>query len=101
MKKGFHRMMAYFSEVTELPLSEMCKEYSVNLQGRHTVTVEGVLSICLYERELIILEVCGDTLHIKGQKLVLKSFYQATLCIGGLIKGVEVGEKYDNKKTVG
>ena len=92
-------MMAYFSEVTELPLSEMCKEYALTLQGRHTITVDGVLSVSSYEKDLISLDVCGDRVYILGENLVLKRFYQGTLCIGGSIKGVEVGEAYVNKKN--
>lgn len=99
MKKKFHRLMAYFSEVTELPLSEMCKEYSLTLQGSHTVTVDGVLSVEIYEKDLISLEVCGNRVYIMGEDLVLKSFYRGTIYICGLIKSVGVGDNYVNKKA--
>ena len=91
MKRGIDRILAKLSDVTELPLNELCKDFSANILGRREITVEGVLSIYSYESDCIILEVCGDRVYIIGEKLVLKNFYHSTLCVGGVIKKVEIG----------
>ena len=92
MKRGIYRILSYFSEVTELPLSEMCRDFSVSLVGRRELTVDGVMSINRYEKDHIVLEVKGGVLHIAGGGLLLKTFYQTTLCIRGEINKVEWGE---------
>ncbi|MBQ6701575.1 MAG: YabP/YqfC family sporulation protein [Clostridia bacterium] len=95
MKKGIYRFFARLSEITELPLDEMCKEFSVYVTGRREVTADGVLSIEEYGSDHIVLKVCGDRVHINGKKLVLKNYYHATLCIGGNIKTIEYeGEEF-------
>ena len=97
MKRGIYRMISGLSEITELPLNEMCREFSAILSGRREITVDGVLSIKKYENEHIVLEVCGDNLHIKGKNLTLKNYYHATLCISGNIDEVVFGGY--NEKT--
>lgn len=97
MKKGFYRMLAGLSEVTELPLTEMCREFSVSISGRREITVDGVLSVKKYESCCITLEVCGDRICIIGQSLELKNFYHTTLCIGGRIDRIEFSEEKDNE----
>ena len=89
MKKGIYRILAKLSEITELPLNEMCREFSVYVTGRREVTADGVVSIEKYESDHIVLKVCGDRVHINGKKLFLKNFYHATLCIGGYVKSIE------------
>ncbi len=91
-------MISGLSELTELPLYEMCREFSATLSGRREITVDGVLSIKKYESEHIVLEVCGDNVHIKGINLTLKNYYHATLCISGNIDQVVFGG-YDEKTS--
>lgn len=92
MKRGIYRMISGLSEITELPLDEMCRDFLVGVSGRREITVDGVLSIKLYENEHIVLEVCGDLVHIIGSGLTLKNYYHATLCISGKIDKVVFGE---------
>ena len=92
MKKGISRVLSYFSEVTELPLNELTREYSVNLAGRNRLTVDGVISINKYEKERIVLEVKGGRLYVSGAGMLLKTFYHTTLYIIGEINCVEWGD---------
>ncbi|MBR5322726.1 MAG: YabP/YqfC family sporulation protein [Clostridia bacterium] len=96
MKRGIYRMMSGLSELTELPLTEMCREFSATLSGRREITVDGVLSIKKYENDHIALEVCGDKIHIFGKNLTLKNYYHATLCISGNIDQVAFGGNNGN-----
>ena len=91
VKKRITHILADLSDKLELPLTEICHEVSVNIQGRREITVEGVLSIYRYEEECIILEVCDDSIVIKGRRLNLKNYYHSTLCIGGEIDEVSFG----------
>ena len=91
LKKRITHILADLSDKVELPLTEICREVSVNIQGKREITVDGVLSIHRYEEECIVLEVCDDSIVIKGKKLNLKNYYHSTLCIGGEIDGVSFG----------
>lgn len=91
MKKRITHILADLSDRVELPLTEICREVSLNIQGKREITVDGVLSINSYEDECIILEVCDDSIVIKGKGLILKNYYHSTLCIGGEIEGVSFG----------
>ncbi len=91
MKRGIYRILSGMSEITELPLTEMCREFSASVSGRREVIVDGVLSIKKYEREHIILEVCGDYVQIRGKELTLKNYYHTSLCISGRIDLLEFG----------
>ena len=91
MKKRITHILADLSEKSELPLSEICREVSVNIQGKREVTVDGVLSIHSYQDECIILEICDDSIVVKGKGLTLKNYYHSTLAIGGKIEDVRFG----------
>ncbi len=97
MKKQFRRIISTLSENLELPLSEMCKEFTANMSGRREIVFDGVLSIDRYEDCQIILALCGERVSICGKRLELKSFYKTSLCIRGNIEKVEFlcGEKND------
>lgn len=96
MKRGIYRIMTGLSELTELPLNEMCREFSATLSGRREITVDGVLSIKKYENEHIALDVCGYRIHILGKNLTLKNYYHTTLCITGNIDQVAFGGVNEN-----
>ena len=91
MKRGIYRFLAGLSEITELPLTEMCREFSVYVTGRREITVSGVMSVKEYENERIVLQVCGDCVRVIGADLVLKNYYHSELCIGGRVDRVEFG----------
>ena len=91
MKKRIKNILANLSEKTELPLSEICREVSIYIQGKNEVIVDGVLSIYSYGSECIILDVCDDSVVVNGSGLYLKNYYHSTLSIGGVIDVVSFG----------
>lgn len=91
MKKGIYRVLSKISDQTELPLTELCSEFTASVIGRREITFDGVLSIYKYETNEIIIEVCGDSVAIIGEKLELKNYYRSTLSIGGRIDKIEYG----------
>lgn len=91
MKRGLYRLVSRISENTELPLNEMCKEYSVSVIGGREISVEGVRSVLKYERECIVLEACCGNISIFGEGLEMKSYYKTALTVGGNINRVEFG----------
>ncbi len=91
MKKVFNRMIYSLSDKTELPLNEICRGFSASVLDRREITVEGVISIYKYETDCVVLEVCGDYISVFGEGLLLKNFYQTTICITGKINRVEYG----------
>ncbi|MBE6717873.1 MAG: hypothetical protein E7574_01270 [Ruminococcaceae bacterium] len=91
LKKGIYRVLSKMSDQTELPLTELCSEFTANIIGRREITIDGVLSIYKYETEEIIIEVCGDYVAIIGEGLELKNYYRSTLSVGGKIKRIEYG----------
>lgn len=84
-------MLSKMSDQTELPLTEICSEFTANIIGRREITLDGVLSIYKYESNEIIIEVCGDSIAIIGENLELKNYYRSSLSIGGRIDKIEYG----------
>lgn len=84
-------MISDLSEKTELPLTEICKEFNVAISGRRQIVFDGVISIDKYEENEIVLALCGESVAIHGSMLELKSFYRTALCICGNIDKVEFG----------
>lgn len=91
MKKRLYRMISTLSEKTELPLNEICKEFTAAISGRREIIFDGVISIDKYEEKEIILALCGENVAIYGNMLELKSFYRTALCICGNIDKIEFG----------
>ena len=91
MKNGVSRFLGRMSERTELPLAEICREFTVGLNGRREAIFDGVVSVKKYEKELIVLQVCSDTVSVFGSCLEMKNYYKTTVAIGGRIDKIEFG----------
>lgn len=89
MKKQLYKVIANLSEKTELPLSEMCREFNATISGRREVVFEGVVSIDKYEQDEIVLLLCGERASVRGEGLELKSYYKTSLCIRGHLDKIE------------
>ena len=97
MKNRLYKFVSVLSEKTELPLTEICKEFSASLSGRREVIFNGVVSIEKYEEYEIKLSLCGDNVTISGKSLELKSFYKTSLRICGKITKIEFGGQKDDR----
>ena len=97
MKKSFNKIMANISNITELPLNEICREFTAGISGRREITVDGVRSIIKYETEEIVLDVCGEYILVFGKGLQLKSFFKMSLCISGELDKIEFAERVGEK----
>ena len=91
MKAVFKRLLYDLSDSTELPLAELCRSYCVNVTDKSEVRIDGVISICKYERELVVVEVCSQYVYIYGKKMYMKNLYKGSLCVRGDIDRVEYG----------
>ena len=91
MKKSINRIISGLSEVTELPLNEMCQRWEIAVSGRGELTAEGVVSIKKYTAEAIVLSFCRGEVCIVGRGLWLKSYYHGSLRIVGEICLIDYG----------
>ena len=91
MKKAINRLINSITDKTELPISELCREFSLSGAGRREVTVYGVISIEEYTEDSIRLRVCGGSIGIRGKGLGLKGFCNGALAVRGRIDGIDYG----------
>ena len=89
MKNIIYKALSSLSEKTELPLTDICREFSVHTTGRREVIIEGVDRLKKYETGEIVAGVCGGFVGVFGRGLEIKSFQRYLLCIGGEIERVE------------
>ena len=91
MRQSFKRLLYNLSDKTELPLAELCRSFSVSVIDKGEVRVDGVISICKYESERIIVGVCSHYVYIYGKGLYLKNLYKGSLWVRGDIEKIEYG----------
>ena len=93
MRLSLKGLLYGLSDKTELPLAELCRSFSVGVTDRSEVRVEGVVSICKYEKERVVAEVCSHYVYIYGRELFMKNLYKGSLCIRGEIDRIEYGSE--------
>ena len=91
MKNLIYNLLSFLSEKTELPLNELCAEFTLNMSGLNHITIGGVRSIITYETDKIELDICRSFLCIVGENLELKAYHKTELSIKGEIKRIEIG----------
>ena len=92
MKNLIYNLLSSLSEKTDLPLNELCKEFTLNMSGLNHITIGGVKSIITYETDKIELDVCRSNLCVYGRNLELKSYHKTELSIKGGITRIELGK---------
>ncbi|MBQ7968292.1 MAG: YabP/YqfC family sporulation protein [Clostridia bacterium] len=92
MKNIIYRTLSSLSEKTELPLTDICREFAIHTTGRREVIIEGADNLKKYETNEIIIGVCGGYISVFGNGLEIKSFQKYSLCIRGDINRIEFGE---------
>jgi sporulation protein YqfC len=91
LKNTIYRALSSLSERTELPLTDICREFFIHTTGRREVIIEGADNLKKYERCEIVASVCGGYISVIGNDLEIKSFHKYSLCIRGEIERVELG----------
>lgn len=92
MKKAISKAVTKLEHYTELPIADMCGEFSAEICGDRQVTVYGCISIARYECDCVVIEVKNTNIIIYGDCLVLESFSDKTIMVSGMIRKIELGD---------
>lgn len=92
MKKGISKAVSKLENYTELPVANMCGEFSAELCGDRQLTVYGCMSVVKYECDCVVIEVKNTNIFIYGDSLALESFSDKTIMVSGLICKIELGD---------
>ena len=93
-KRGF---IEYLSVKAELPSDTLSGNLRIELRGKNSVFVGGCRRILSYSPLLIVLEVKGDKIRIKGKRLICTSYHADAVSIEGLITSVCFDGEEDDK----
>ena len=93
-KRGF---IEYLSLKAELPSDALAGETRIELRGRSLLFIQGCRRILEYSPELVRVAVKGDTVSVRGVRLVCTSYHAGTVGVEGRISSVTFTEEEDKE----
>ena len=97
-EKGSGRgLIEYLSVKAELSSDALAGEVRIELRGRSSLFLGGCKKILKYSPEEMIIEGKGDTIKIKGERLVCTSYHAGNISVDGSIISVSFGDAEENK----
>lgn len=94
-KKKRRGLVEYLSVKAELPSDALVGETRIELRGRSCLFIQGCRRILKYSPCHMILEVKGDCVSVKGERLVCTSYHAGTVSVEGLICSLCFSERED------
>lgn len=92
-KENKRGLIEYLSVKAELPSDILSGEARIELRGRNCLFVWGCRRILKYSQKHMILEMKGDRVSVRGERLVCTSYHSGTVSVEGLIRSVSFGEE--------
>ncbi len=96
-KESRRTLVEYLSVKAELSSDALVGEARIELRGRNLLFIQGCRRILKYSPRHMILEVKGDRVSVKGERLVCTSYHGGTVSVEGLVSFVGFGDEEDSE----
>lgn len=96
-KENKRTLVEYLSVKAELPSDALIGETRIELRGRNILFIGGCRRILKYSPTLIAVEVKGDCVVVKGERLICTSYHAGNISVEGFISSLSFGGLEDNE----